>query len=80
MSASKFNYTPETLQQAVANAAGGAKAFQTVTAGITNTFASSASPVLATHGSMIVRNEYTRDNYDAARPSERVPVESVTFI
>lgn len=82
MSASKFNYTPETLQQAVANAAGGAKAFQTVTAGITNTFASSASPVLATHGSMIVRNEYTRDNYDAARPSERVPqefIEVMTF-
>ena len=70
----KYNYTSDSLIKAVANAATGGNAFQTVTSGLSNHFSTSAS--------VVVRPEYTRTNYDTARPSERVPtdfIEAMTF-
>lgn len=55
------------IQKSIADCSEGAAAFKSCSSGIGDTFSSNAS--------VYVRDGYTRSNYEAVRPNERVPVE-----
>ena len=55
------------IRKAMSRATAGASSFQTVVPGVGRSFMSNAN--------VSVREEYTKTNYNTARPSERVPTE-----